>query len=54
VADYAVLLLKVRDDLGWRQIAYRFFPSATENEIGKYELRVRRMYEISFSSSFLF
>jgi hypothetical protein len=44
VADYAVWLLKVRDGLSWHQIAYRFFPSATEEDIDKYELRVRRIY----------
>jgi len=44
VADYAVWLLKVRDNLSWHQISYRFFPFATEEDIGKYELRVRRMY----------
>jgi hypothetical protein len=45
VADYAVWLLKVRDKLSWHQIGYRFFPSATEENIGKYELRVRRIYD---------
>jgi hypothetical protein len=44
VADYAVWLLKVRDNLSWHQIAYRFFSSATEENIEKYELRVRRMF----------
>jgi hypothetical protein len=44
VADYAVWLLKVRDGLSWHQIAYRFFPFATEEVIEKYELKVRRMY----------
>jgi len=44
VADYAVWLFWVRDGLSWHQIAYRFFPSATERDIGKYVLRVRRMY----------
>jgi hypothetical protein len=44
VADYAVWLLKARDGLSWHQIAYRFFPSATEEGIGKYELRIRRAY----------
>jgi hypothetical protein len=45
VADYAVWLLKARDGLSWHQIAYRFFPNANEQEIGKYELRVRRAYD---------
>jgi hypothetical protein len=45
VADYAVWLLKVRDGLSWHQIAYRFFPSATEENIEKYESKVRRSYE---------
>jgi hypothetical protein len=45
VADYAVWLLKARDCLSWHQIACRFFPSATEEEIGKYELRIRRVYD---------
>jgi hypothetical protein len=45
VADYAVWLLKARDGLSWHQIACRFFPSATEEEIGKYELRIRRIYD---------
>jgi hypothetical protein len=45
VADFAVWLLKARDGLSWHQIAYRFFPSANEQEIGKYELRVRRAYD---------
>jgi hypothetical protein len=44
VADYAVWLLKLRDGLSWHQIAYRFFPSAPEKDVEKYELRVRRMY----------
>jgi hypothetical protein len=44
VADYAVWLLKERDGLSWHQIAYRFFPSATEAEIEKYESKVRRAY----------
>jgi hypothetical protein len=43
VADYAVWLLKVRDNLSWHQIAYRFYPSATEQDVEKYELRVRRI-----------
>jgi hypothetical protein len=42
VADYAVWLLKVRDGLSWHQLAYRFFPHATEENIGKYKLKVRR------------
>ncbi len=45
MADYAVWLLKVRDDLSWHQSAYRFFPTATEEDIEKYELRVRRVYD---------
>jgi hypothetical protein len=45
VADYAVWLLKERDDLSWHQIAYRFFPNATEANIEKFESRVRRMYD---------
>jgi hypothetical protein len=45
VADYAVWLLKARDHLSWHQIAYRFFPAVTEKVVGKYVLRVRRMYE---------
>lgn len=44
IADYAVWLLKVRDTLSWHQIAYRFFPGATEAEIEKYESKVRRAY----------
>ena len=44
VADYAVWLLKLRDGLSWHQIAYRFFPSATEKDIEKYESKVRRIY----------
>jgi hypothetical protein len=43
-ADYAVWLLKVRDGLSWHQLAYRFFPSATEHELEKYESRVRRAF----------
>lgn len=45
VADYAVWLLKERDGLSWHQIAYRFFPTATEDVIEKYESRVRRVHE---------
>jgi hypothetical protein len=45
VADYAVWLLRVRDGLSWHQVAYRFFPEATEPEIQKYQLRVRRVYD---------
>ncbi len=44
VAEYAVWLLKERDGLSWHQIAYRFFPAATEEEIETYESRVRRVY----------
>jgi hypothetical protein len=44
VADYAVWLFKVRDNLSWHQIAYRFFPNATEVNIEKYESKVRRSY----------
>jgi len=44
VADYAVWLLKVRDGLSWHQIAYRFFPGATEGEIEKHESKVRRAF----------
>jgi hypothetical protein len=45
VADYAVWLLKERDGLSWHQIAYRFFPAATEEEIETFESRVRRAYD---------
>ena len=45
VADYAVWLLKVRDNFSWHQIAYTFFPSATEGNIEKYESKVRRVYD---------
>ncbi len=45
VADYAVWLLKERDGLSWHQIAYRFFPAATEEEIETFESRVRRVYD---------
>jgi hypothetical protein len=45
IADYAVWLLKVRDDLSWHQIAYRFFPYATEEHIEAYESKVRRMFD---------
>jgi hypothetical protein len=45
VADYAVWLLNERDELSWHQIAYRFFPSATEEDIEKYESRVRRTFD---------
>ncbi len=44
VADYAVWLLKERDGLSWHQIAYRFFPAATEDHIETFESRVRRAY----------
>jgi len=44
VTDYSVWLLKERDGLSWHQIAYRFFPSATEEDIEIYESRVRRMH----------
>jgi hypothetical protein len=44
VADYAVWLLKERDGLSWHQLAYRFFPAATEEEIETFESRVRRAY----------
>jgi hypothetical protein len=30
--------------LSWHQLAYRFFPSAAEMDIEKYESQVRRMY----------
>ena len=33
LVDYAVWLLHVRDGLCWHQIAYRFFPKATEEDI---------------------
>jgi hypothetical protein len=36
--------MKERDALSWHQIAYRFFPSATEEDIEKYESKVRRIY----------
>jgi hypothetical protein len=45
VADYAVWLLKERDGLSWHQIAYRFFSDANEQEIEKYESRLRRVYD---------
>ena len=45
VADYAVWLLKVRDNLSWHQIAYRCFPGATEKNIEKYESKARRIYD---------
>lgn len=45
VAEYGIWLLKVRDGLQWHQIAYRFFPSATEEDIEKYKSRVRRIFE---------
>jgi hypothetical protein len=44
VADYAVWLLHVRDDQSWHQLAYRFFPNATEEDVDKYEQRLRRVY----------
>jgi hypothetical protein len=44
VAEYAVWLLKERDGLSWHQIAHRFFPGATEEEIETFESRVRRVY----------
>lgn len=44
VADYAVWLLKDRDGLSWHQIAYRFFPAATEEKIEVFESQVRRAY----------
>jgi hypothetical protein len=44
VADYAVWLLHIRDGLSWHQLAYRFFPVATEQNVDKYEQRVRRAY----------
>jgi hypothetical protein len=43
VADYAVWLLKERDGLSWHQIAYRFFPAATEEDIETFESKVRRV-----------
>jgi hypothetical protein len=45
VADYGIWLLKDRDGLSWHQIAYRFFPAATEEEIETFESRVRRAYD---------
>jgi hypothetical protein len=45
VAEYAVWLLKERDGLSWHQIAHRFFPAATEEEIETFESRVRRAYD---------
>jgi hypothetical protein len=45
IADYAVWLLKERDGLSWHQIAYRFFPAATEEGIETFESRVRRAYD---------
>jgi hypothetical protein len=44
VDHYAVWLLKVRDGLSWHQLAYRFFPWATEPGVEGYESRVRRAY----------
>ena len=44
VADYAVWLLKERDGLSWHQIAHRFFPAATDEEVETFESRVRRVY----------
>ncbi len=44
VAEYAVWLLRARDGLSWHQLAYRFFPSATEQNIETFESRVRRVY----------
>ena len=44
VAEYAVWLLKERDGLSWHQLAYRFFPNATEENIETFESRVRRVY----------
>ena len=44
VANYAVWLLKVRDNLSWHQLAYRFFPWATEDSVEGYESRLRRAY----------
>lgn len=44
VADYAVWLLKERDGLSWHQIAYRFFPAATEEETETFESKVRRSF----------
>jgi hypothetical protein len=51
VADYAVWLLKERDGLSWHQIAYRFFPYATEQDIETFESRVRRIHERVESSN---
>lgn len=45
VGDYAVWLLKERDGLSWHQIAYRFFPGATEEVIETFKSRVRRAYK---------
>lgn len=44
VAEYAVWLLHVRDKQSWHQLAFRFFSDATEQDIDKYELRLRRAY----------
>ena len=44
VTDYAVWLLKYRDDLSWHQLAYRFFPTATEDHIEGQESKLRRAY----------
>src|SRR6516165_3824970 len=45
VADYALWLLHARDDVSWHQLACKFFPSATEEEIEKFEMRVRRVFD---------
>jgi hypothetical protein len=44
VTDYAVWLLKYRDELSWHQLAYRFFPTATEDHIEGQESKLRRAY----------
>jgi hypothetical protein len=44
VANYAVWLLKMRDGRSWHQIAYTFFPFATEEHIEGYESKLRRMF----------
>ena len=45
LADYAAWILHARGDLSWHQLAYRFFPFATEEHIEGYKSKVRRMSE---------
>jgi hypothetical protein len=44
ITDYAVWLLKYRDDLSWHQLAYRFFPTPTEDHIEGQESKIRRAF----------